>query len=63
MLPVSFFERSGPAYFNSLIVFDADGSSLGVYRKSHLPAGPAMKKNTTSRPATRDSGSSTPGTA
>ncbi len=44
VLPVSFFERSGQAYFNSLIVFDADGSSLGVYRKSHIPDGPGYEE-------------------
>ena len=44
VLPISFFERSGQAYFNSLIVFDADGSSLGVYRKSHIPDGPGYEE-------------------
>ena len=29
VLPVSFFERSGPAYFNSVAILDADGSRLG----------------------------------
>lgn len=37
VLPVSFFERAGQAFFNSVAVVDADGSVLGVYRKSHLP--------------------------
>src|SRR5208282_784657 len=37
VLPVSFFERAGPAYFNSLAMVDADGSVLGLYRKSHIP--------------------------
>jgi len=37
VLPVSFFERAGQAFFNSLAVVDADGSVLGVYRKSHIP--------------------------
>jgi N-carbamoylputrescine amidase len=39
-LPVSVFERSNNAYFNSLAMIDADGSVLGVYRKSHIPEGP-----------------------
>ncbi|HKU43132.1 MAG TPA: nitrilase-related carbon-nitrogen hydrolase [Polyangiales bacterium] len=39
VLPVSFFERAGDAYFNSLVVLDADGRSLGVYRKTHIPDG------------------------
>jgi N-carbamoylputrescine amidase len=39
VLPVSYFERDGERYFNSLIVFDADGSEVGRYRKSHIPDG------------------------
>jgi N-carbamoylputrescine amidase len=37
VIPVSFFERAGQAFFNSVAVVDADGSVLGVYRKSHIP--------------------------
>lgn len=37
VMPVSFFERSGSTTFNSIAVIDADGSVLGVYRKSHIP--------------------------
>ena len=44
VLPVSFFERDGNAYFNSLAVVDADGSVLGVYRKSHIPDGPGYQE-------------------
>ncbi len=40
VLPVSFFERSGPAFYNSVVVIDADGALLGTYRKSHIPDGP-----------------------
>jgi N-carbamoylputrescine amidase len=40
VLPVSFFERSGPAFYNSVVVIDADGAMLGSYRKSHIPDGP-----------------------
>ena len=40
VLPYSFFERAHNAYFNSLAMIDADGSVLGVYRKSHIPEGP-----------------------
>jgi N-carbamoylputrescine amidase len=40
VLPFSFFERAGNVYFNSLAMIDADGSLLGVYRKSHIPEGP-----------------------
>lgn len=39
VLPISFFERSGNVYFNSLVVFDTDGSNLGKYRKTHIPDG------------------------
>jgi N-carbamoylputrescine amidase len=39
VLPISFFERSGDAYYNSLAVLDADGRSLGLYRKTHIPDG------------------------
>lgn len=40
VLPISYFERAGQAYFNSLAVIDADGTVLGNYRKSHIPDGP-----------------------
>lgn len=40
VLPISFFERAGRARFNSIAIIDADGSNLGVYRKSHIPDGP-----------------------
>lgn len=39
VLPVSFFEAVNNAHFNSLAMIDADGSILGVYRKSHIPDG------------------------
>lgn len=44
VLPVSFFERAGQAHFNSLATFDADGTRLGLYRKSHLPDGPGYQE-------------------
>lgn len=44
VLPISFFERAGPAYFNSIAILDADGASLGVYRKSHIPNGPGYQE-------------------
>jgi N-carbamoylputrescine amidase len=37
VIPVSFFERDGDRYFNSLAMIDAGGELLGVYRKSHIP--------------------------
>lgn len=39
VLPISFFEKSGPNYFNSLVMIDADGKNLGLYRKTHIPTG------------------------
>lgn len=39
VLTVSVFERAGNAYFNTLVVIDADGTQLGSYRKSHIPDG------------------------
>ena len=44
VLPISFFERAGPAYFNSVAILDADGSNLGIYRKSHIPNGPGYQE-------------------
>lgn len=39
VLPLSFFEKAGVSYFNSLAMIDADGRVLGLYRKSHIPTG------------------------
>ena len=44
VLPVSYFERDGDRFFNSLIVFDADGRELGRYRKTHIPDGPGYEE-------------------
>lgn len=40
VLPLSFFERAGHAHYNSLVMIDATGELLGLYRKSHIPDGP-----------------------
>lgn len=37
VIPVSFYERDGLALYNSVAVIDADGTVLGVYRKTHIP--------------------------
>lgn len=50
VLPVSFFERAGQSHFNSVAVIDADGSVLGVYRKSHIPDGPGYQEKFYFRP-------------
>ncbi len=44
VLPVSFFEKANRAYFNSLVVIDADGSVVSHYRKSHIPDGPGYQE-------------------
>ena len=44
VLPISFFERAGPAYFNSIAILDADGTNLGLYRKAHIPNGPGYQE-------------------
>ncbi|MEN0110116.1 MAG: carbon-nitrogen hydrolase [Planctomycetota bacterium] len=33
-------EAQAGVYFNSVVVFDADGAELGKYRKTHIPDGP-----------------------
>jgi N-carbamoylputrescine amidase len=49
-IPVSIFERDGPHYYNSLVMLDADGEPLGVYRKSHIPDGPGYQEKYYFRP-------------
>ncbi|CAM3908200.1 N-carbamoylputrescine amidase [Cohnella lubricantis] len=44
VLPISFYEKKNYARYNSLAVIDADGSVLGVYRKSHIPDGPGYEE-------------------
>ncbi|MEY4162895.1 MAG: N-carbamoylputrescine amidase [Actinomycetota bacterium] len=39
VLPLSIFERAGNALFNTVVMVDADGRTLGTYRKSHIPDG------------------------
>jgi N-carbamoylputrescine amidase len=40
VLPVNMFERANNAYFNTVVMIDADGRELGIYRKTHIPVGP-----------------------
>jgi len=41
----SLFEKRGPGlYHNTAAVHDADGSLLGVYRKSHIPQDPGFEE-------------------
>lgn len=44
VLPVSYFEKAGNTFFNSLVMIDADGSVLDNYRKSHIPDGPGYSE-------------------
>ncbi len=44
VLPISFYEMKNNARFNSVAIIDADGSILGVYRKSHIPDGPGYEE-------------------
>lgn len=37
VLPVSFYEKDGTRLFNSIAMIDADGTVMGVYRKTHIP--------------------------
>lgn len=43
VIPVSFFEEANNAHYNSVAVIDADGTDLGLYRKSHIPDGPGVQ--------------------
>jgi N-carbamoylputrescine amidase len=44
VIPIGFYERAQNASFNSIAVADADGSLLGVYRKTHIPDGPGYNE-------------------
>lgn len=37
VIPVSFYERDVNRLFNTVAVIDADGTNLGIYRKTHIP--------------------------
>ena len=50
VLPVSFYERDVNALYNACAVIDADGTVLGVYRKSHIPDGPGYSEKYYFRP-------------
>jgi N-carbamoylputrescine amidase len=50
VIPVSIFEREGPEFYNSVVIVDANGEILGVYRKSHIPDGPGYQEKYYFRP-------------
>ncbi|MCR5390374.1 MAG: N-carbamoylputrescine amidase [Lachnospiraceae bacterium] len=37
VIPVSFYEKAGTVLYNSIAMINADGSLMGVYRKTHIP--------------------------
>jgi len=39
VLPISFYEKDVNVFYNTTAVIDADGSVLGIYRKTHIPDG------------------------
>ncbi|MGB7407345.1 MAG: N-carbamoylputrescine amidase [Pontixanthobacter sp.] len=49
-IPVSFFERDGHHYYNTIAMVDADGDIMGTYRKSHIPDGPGYEEKFYFRP-------------
>ncbi|MFC5080678.1 N-carbamoyl-D-amino acid hydrolase [Vibrio thalassae] len=44
VIPVSYFEKAGNTFFNSLVMIDSDGTVLENYRKSHIPDGPGYSE-------------------
>ena len=44
VLPISFFERAGQNFFNTVAMIDAGGEVLGRYRKAHIPNGPGYQE-------------------
>ncbi|MEM7072472.1 MAG: N-carbamoylputrescine amidase [Pseudomonadota bacterium] len=44
VLPISYFERAVNNFYNSVAVIDADGRTLGNYRKTHIPQGPGYQE-------------------
>lgn len=44
VIPISFFEKAGQVFYNTVAMADADGSILGIYRKSHIPDGPGYNE-------------------
>ena len=44
VIPISFFEKYGQNYFNSLVLIDSNGRLSDIYRKSHIPDGPGYNE-------------------
>jgi len=49
-IPVSFFERDGPHYYNTVAMIGPDGTIIGTYRKCHIPDGPGYQEKFYFRP-------------
>lgn len=44
VLPSSYFQRAGHAFFSSVALIDVDGCVLGNCRKTHSPQGPGYEE-------------------
>ena len=44
VIPISFFEKYGQNYFNSLVLVNSKGELSDIYRKSHIPEGPGYNE-------------------
>lgn len=44
VLPVSYYEQAGLARYNAMAIFDADGTYLANYRKTHIPQAPGYEE-------------------
>lgn len=44
VLPISFYEQANNVLYNSIAIIDADGTVLGIYRKTHIPDGPGYSE-------------------
>lgn len=50
VIPTSIFEREDHHFYNSLVMLDAGGVNMGLYRKSHIPDGPGYEEKFYFRP-------------
>lgn len=44
VIPISFFERDGQSYYNTVAMLNSTGETMGLYRKSHIPDGPGYEE-------------------
>ena len=44
VLPICVYERAGNTLFNTVAMLDADGATLGLYRKTHIPQNPGYEE-------------------